>query len=125
MNQIPPTLLGIKNEEQLMKLRHATIFFVLLLTGCALTPKTEINYVQPKFSSDAIKSLGIIKADTYTLKPMSTNQMVAMQFGLVGVLVGTAIESAKNSFDNSIDEEGVALHRKSVVVLKERLSANC
>ena len=55
---------------------------------------------------------------------MSTNQMVAMQFGLVGVLVGTAIESAKNSFDNSIDEEGVALHRKSVVVLKERLRAN-
>jgi hypothetical protein len=116
--------LGMQNKEHLMKLRHATILFVLLVTGCALTPKTEINYVQPKFSSNAIKSLGILKSDTYTMMPMSTSQIVAMQFGAIGAVVGIAIESAKNSSDNSIDEEGIALHRKSIVLLKERLSTN-
>ena len=114
-----------------MKLRHAALFFVLLLTGCALTPKAEINYRDRKFTLGAITNLGIIKADSYTIKPMDTSQAVAMQFGLVGALVGAlveplirgGIESAKNSFDDSIDEEGVVLYRKSFELIKERLFA--
>jgi hypothetical protein len=71
----------------------------------------------------AIKNLGIIKADSYTIKPLDTSQAVASQFGIVGILIGAGIESAKNSFDGSIDEEGVVLYRKSFELLNERLFA--
>lgn len=93
----------------------------MLLTGCSLAAKTEIGNLDPKFSANPMKKLGIIKLDTYTMEPMSGGQAVASQFGLVGALVMVTAESLKNSGDTSIDELGVMLHKKSLQSLNERM----
>jgi hypothetical protein len=101
-----------------VKVHHAALFFILLLTGCALTPKTEIYHARD-FSVASIKGLGVIKADARANIPLSTSQIAAMQFGVVGALIWGGIESC----DNSIDEEGVVLHRKAFSLLRQRLGA--
>jgi hypothetical protein len=122
-----PCKLNARLSGDTMKSTHLALFFVLLLTGCALTPKTEI-YRERNFSLDSIKSMGVIKTETCTLMPFGVSQAVggavAGQFGIPGALVWTEVEYVKNKFDDSIDEEGIRLYQKSSSMLRERLSAN-
>lgn len=110
-----------------MKPTHLVLLFIIMLSGCALTPKTEI-YCERNFSLDTIKTLGVIKNETYTMQPLSISKgislVIAGQFGLAGVLVGSEMEYLKNRFDDSIDEEGIIFYQKSSSILKERLSTN-
>ncbi len=106
-----------------MKTYSLVAVLIVLLAGCGLSARTEIDKLDPRFSGNAEKRIGIIKFDTYTIKPVSGQQVLGTQFGLIGALVALAVEGTKNKGDSSIEDVGVVLHMKALESLNARMAS--
>lgn len=97
---------------------------ILAISGCAITPTTDVRSMDPKFVDETRKEkIGIVKFDIYTTDPNDAAGGAAAGAGggLIGAFVYLAIKEAQNNKDYSVDSEAVRLHDKSIVLLVNRL----
>jgi hypothetical protein len=108
---------------RIYKTFNVAILLMLLITGCAINPTTDVKTLDVVFDSKtAQESFGLVQFDIHQIPPMGTDQAVANQFGLIGALVWIAEKKASNAKDFSIDETGVEFYRQTYMRLTDRLN---
>ena len=97
---------------------------VILLTGCAVTPTTDIQSMDGRIADQTQREkVGIAKFDIFATTSSDNTAAFAAGFagGLVGGLVYLAVQDAINNVDYSIDAEAVRLHESAFNLLVTRL----
>lgn len=96
-------------------------FFVvlaaLLVSGCNVTP-AKVVFTEPP-TNKTINVYSVIEQDELeALYPISDSSAATMQFGLVGALVGAAIDTSINKSNAEIAEENLKFIRNELIGLE-------
>ncbi len=93
------------------------IFITLFVTGCTVMPAKQVYSTPPTNKTINVYSL-IPQDELDALYPVSDSSAATMQFGLVGALVGAAIDTSINKSNAEVAEENLAGIRNELIGLE-------